>query len=97
MTPGYYSENPFIVNTIAQAPIATVHFHSGYSEFGYSEKSLIMNAVSGPPVHHSVAFTCVIVNFLFNAYPRAATAAKDKLAVLSLSIIDACGKLYWYS
>ena len=52
-----YSENPFIVNTIhipCTSPIAAVHFHSGYSEFRYSEKSVIVNAVNGPSIHHCV-------------------------------------------
>ena len=34
------------------------------------------------------------MNFLFNAHPRAATAANGKHAILSLAIIDACGKSY---
>ena len=32
------------------------------------------------------------MNILFNAHPRAAMAANGKRAVLSLAIIDACGK-----
>ena len=36
----------------------------------------------------------IIVNFLFNAHPRAATTASGKRTVLSLAIIDACGKSY---
>ena len=51
-----------------------------------------MNAVISPPHTSQCTFTCVIVNFLFNAHPRAVTAANGKRAVLSLEIIDACGK-----
>ena len=84
MTPAY-SENPFVnkIHIPAKATIAAVHFHSGYSEFGYSKKSVKRNAVSGPPY-----ILAVIVNFLFNAHPRAATVN------VSLAIIDACGISY---
>ena len=37
-------------------------------------------------------YTCVVVNFLYNAHPRAARAALT--VSVSLAIIDACGKSY---
>ena len=59
MTPGYY-EPPFIVNTTrdpVQLPLKTVHFHSCYSEFRYSEKTGYCEQISVPEVHYIIKVT----------------------------------------
>ena len=76
VTPGN-SENPFIVNTIhIPCTSSYCYSHSGYSEFGYGKKSVMMNA--GVVLPYIIVYIYLRYNELFNAHPRAATAADGK-------------------